>query len=334
MGARPDRVPVRGLLDSGTPGSRRGRAGEFFHRSGLRGFAWAQGAPRRASAISGGGRLGGLFRHGGLRLGFGFQIGHIESVQPAQLDGHVFVDGAGVRLLFGDAQFGEPVQDFVSLDFQLPRQLVDSNLLHRKNYLSLPPRRSYHVRPGSGTRRCAPGALFRSGPFRARSFRRIVSGGTRVFYRTRLFRRFRFRQFRRRLRGRFQRGFGLRLARRSAAASAAAGRALVTVAPASPRLAAAPRGRLRPPGPRTGCSRRSPPAGSAPPSPGPMPGICFEFFRASCRPASRWCRCRLPAASPPLSRPGRNRSARKPARPAPPARPSAIPLPAASLPRS
>jgi len=37
-----------------------------------------------------------------------------------------------MRLLFLDAQLGEPVEDFVSLYFQLPRQLVDPNLLHRK----------------------------------------------------------------------------------------------------------------------------------------------------------------------------------------------------------
>ena len=49
------------------------------------------------------------------------------------------------------AQFREPVENLVSFDFQLPRQLVDSNLLHRKSYLSLPPRRSFHATgPRSG----------------------------------------------------------------------------------------------------------------------------------------------------------------------------------------
>src|SRR5450759_290215 len=42
-----------------------------------------------------------------------------------------------MRLFFRDAQFGEPLQYFVSLDFQLPRQLVYSNLLHRESYLQL-----------------------------------------------------------------------------------------------------------------------------------------------------------------------------------------------------
>src|SRR3954449_1028008 len=40
-----------------------------------------------------------------------------------------------MRLLFLYAQLGEPIEDFVSLYFQLPRQLVDPNLLHRKNNL-------------------------------------------------------------------------------------------------------------------------------------------------------------------------------------------------------
>jgi len=78
------------------------------------------------------GSLYDLFGQVGLRLRFGFQVGHVESVQPAQSDRHVFVDGAGVRFLLDDSQFREPIQNLVSLDFQLSRQLVDSNLLHRK----------------------------------------------------------------------------------------------------------------------------------------------------------------------------------------------------------
>jgi hypothetical protein len=72
-------------------------------------------------------------RLGGIRLG----IRRVESVQPAKLDGHIFIDGAGVRLFFGDAKLGKAIQDFVGLDFQLASQLVDSNLLHRKSYLRL-----------------------------------------------------------------------------------------------------------------------------------------------------------------------------------------------------
>src|SRR3954447_3678642 len=44
-----------------------------------------------------------------------------------------------MRLLFLYAQLGEPIEDFVSFDFQLPRQLVNPNLLHRKNNLLLRP---------------------------------------------------------------------------------------------------------------------------------------------------------------------------------------------------
>jgi len=55
----------------------------------------------------------------------------VEAVEPPQLDRYVFVDRAGMRFLFRDAQFGEPIQNLVGLNFQLPRQLVDANLLHR-----------------------------------------------------------------------------------------------------------------------------------------------------------------------------------------------------------
>jgi hypothetical protein len=58
-------------------------------------------------------------------------VGHGEPVNATQLESHVFIDRAGMRLLFNDAQFGEPVEDLVSLDFQLSRQLIDPNLLHR-----------------------------------------------------------------------------------------------------------------------------------------------------------------------------------------------------------
>jgi hypothetical protein len=63
------------------------------------------------------------------------------TVKRAQFDGDVFVDGAGMRLLLRDAQFGKALEDFMSLDFQLPRQLVDANLLHRTTvFVHLEPR--------------------------------------------------------------------------------------------------------------------------------------------------------------------------------------------------
>jgi hypothetical protein len=68
---------------------------------------------------------------------FDVAIRLLLAVQFLQLDGHVFIDRTGVRLLFGDAQFGEPVENLMSFDFQLSRQLVDPNLLHRKSNLLL-----------------------------------------------------------------------------------------------------------------------------------------------------------------------------------------------------
>jgi hypothetical protein len=92
------------------------------------------GCGRWFSGASGAGLRRG---HGFLRLR-GLRLGHLKTVQTAQLDRHVFIDGAGVRLLLSDAQFEEPIQYFVSLDFQFPRQLVDANLLHRQSNLLLP----------------------------------------------------------------------------------------------------------------------------------------------------------------------------------------------------
>jgi hypothetical protein len=127
--------------------------------------------------------------HFALRVAVRLQIGCIESVQPAQLECDVLVDGAGVRLLLLHSQFREPIENLVSLDFQLSRQLIDSNLFHRKSYQSIPSRRSFHpLGPRSGLMAATfRGALVQYGLFRVRSFRRFVSGGTRVFYPTRRF---------------------------------------------------------------------------------------------------------------------------------------------------
>jgi hypothetical protein len=64
-----------------------------------------------------------------------YVVRDVLSVVLTQLDRDIFIDRAGVRLFFRDAQFGEPLEDLVSLDFQFPRQLVDTNLLHRENNL-------------------------------------------------------------------------------------------------------------------------------------------------------------------------------------------------------
>jgi len=49
---------------------------------------------------------------------------------PAQLIGFVFVDRARVGHFFRDAEFVQLVDDLARLHFQLPRQLIDSNLTH------------------------------------------------------------------------------------------------------------------------------------------------------------------------------------------------------------
>src|SRR6266567_654272 len=73
----------------------------------------------------------------------------------------------------------------MSFDFQLPRQLVDPNLLHRKSnlLLLLQPHLLAALRATRSVLR-----IFRTRALRARSFRLNVRGRTRVFYRTKLFR--------------------------------------------------------------------------------------------------------------------------------------------------
>jgi hypothetical protein len=60
----------------------------------------------------------------------------------AEFVGYIVVHRAGVSLLLGDAQFREFVDQFMSLDLQLPRQHVNADLVHRKKrfacFLSLP----------------------------------------------------------------------------------------------------------------------------------------------------------------------------------------------------
>jgi len=47
-------------------------------------------------------------------------------------DRYILVDRAGVSLLFVNSEFGQQIQYYVRLDFELPGQLVDSDLqLHR-----------------------------------------------------------------------------------------------------------------------------------------------------------------------------------------------------------
>ena len=47
------------------------------------------------------------------------------------VDRHVFINRAGVGLLFLNTQLREQFKDLVWLDFELPGQFVDSDFLHR-----------------------------------------------------------------------------------------------------------------------------------------------------------------------------------------------------------
>ena len=62
---------------------------------------------------------------GGRGLGFG---------TGAEMSTHllcfVFLDRTRVRLLFSDSDFSQDVKNRLALDFQLPGQIVDSNLTH------------------------------------------------------------------------------------------------------------------------------------------------------------------------------------------------------------
>jgi hypothetical protein len=48
----------------------------------------------------------------------------------AHLLGLVLLDGARMRLLLGDADRSQSVQDGLALDFQFPRKIVDANFAH------------------------------------------------------------------------------------------------------------------------------------------------------------------------------------------------------------
>jgi hypothetical protein len=70
-----------------------------------------------------------------IRFALGFWSGRrsrvLAPVVAAQLENHVVVERAGMRLFVGDAEFGKTLQYFVSFHFQLSRQLVNSDLSHR-----------------------------------------------------------------------------------------------------------------------------------------------------------------------------------------------------------
>lgn len=76
----------------------------------------------------------GFFPYGGsgpVRTGLcGGFTGPSTAENAAQLNGHILVNRTRVSLLLGNAQLGEFVQYFVSLDFQFAGQDVNTNLVH------------------------------------------------------------------------------------------------------------------------------------------------------------------------------------------------------------
>jgi len=67
------------------------------------------------------------------RFYLGHQIWDVVTVVPPQLDRDIFVNRAGVSLFLSNSQFREELQNFVSLHFQLPSQLVNANLSHKNS---------------------------------------------------------------------------------------------------------------------------------------------------------------------------------------------------------
>jgi hypothetical protein len=58
-------------------------------------------------------------------------LAHASSCYPAaEIQHHVVVERTGVRLLIGDAQFRQQLQNDVRLDFEFSSQLVDANFTH------------------------------------------------------------------------------------------------------------------------------------------------------------------------------------------------------------
>jgi hypothetical protein len=64
-------------------------------------------------------------------FGFRRRLWRLMPIKGPQLECDVLVDGAGVGLFFGDPKLRQPVENLPRLDFELPRQLVDSNTLHK-----------------------------------------------------------------------------------------------------------------------------------------------------------------------------------------------------------
>jgi len=67
----------------------------------------------------------------GHRLRMLILLAGASSCHPAaEIQHHVVVERTGVRLLVGDAQFRQQLQNDVRLDFEFSSQLVDANFTH------------------------------------------------------------------------------------------------------------------------------------------------------------------------------------------------------------
>jgi len=55
----------------------------------------------------------------------------LAAKEATDLQGDVFVDRARMRLFFGNAKVDQLIQDQVSFNLHLPRQLINADLLHK-----------------------------------------------------------------------------------------------------------------------------------------------------------------------------------------------------------
>ncbi len=106
---------------------RANRARRFGYR-GRRRMGIAFGMSRRGFVMSG------AFLLMGVAVGGACQSlrGHSRTGEtPLQFNSDIFIDRAGMRLFLVHAHFGQQIEYDARLHFKFPRQLVDSDLLHR-----------------------------------------------------------------------------------------------------------------------------------------------------------------------------------------------------------
>lgn len=57
--------------------------------------------------------------------------------EVAQFFGNIFIDRTGMGFLLGYAKVRQLFENQACLDFEVPRQLIDTNLLHSKSRFKL-----------------------------------------------------------------------------------------------------------------------------------------------------------------------------------------------------